>query len=104
MSKRVHMSFGKALDALIQGDAGGISRECWQGRQVIFSEHLASPWQLIDGQEPDRFPCLVAIFTEPFQHHPGWVPTQHDMHAADWFVASKSKFPRLNRATEAAVH
>lgn len=84
------MDFGKALEAVKKGAT--IARESWNGKNqfvyLITAEELSNGLKYGYGEysgEP-RFVDVLAIKTSSNAIQVGWLATQTDMLADDWYV------------------
>lgn len=73
------MSFSEALDAMKKDLC--VAREGWNDRGMFIHLQSISPEDAIAKYEP----CIV-MFTAQGKHQPGWLASQADMLAEDWFV------------------
>ena len=73
------ISFGKALEALKRGER--ITRKGWNGKNMsVFLET-----NITAGDNVPLLPCIV-MRTVAGKYQPGWLASQADMLAEDWYV------------------
>lgn len=78
------MNFGKAIDWLKQGER--VSRQGWNGKGMYLVLMKS------DGMEVDGFPLkdCIAMKTQSDEMQPGWLASQADMLATDWFILASN--------------
>lgn len=94
-----NLSFGEALVALRAGQK--VARAGWNGRNMHLyyldgystpmqggkavtndNSQVGKPWELAQLE-----PC-ICMYTAAGKHQPGWLASQNDMLATDWYLVS----------------
>lgn len=81
-----YMSFGDALQALKDGKQ--VARHGWNGKNMYLYIEDCLSFTIREGAYKGRVrkyePC-ICMFTADGTHQPGWLASQKDMLADDWF-------------------